>query len=554
MSFPVLPHGFLGSQGDSDGYRIERSLRFNDDDAAYLSRTFGTPTDGKKCTLSLWYKRGNLGGSLSSYGGVVFAASGTNFFSIADNAASGSDELMLWYGNARTLTSTAKFRDPTAWYHLVVAFDSTQATAANRCKVYINGSEVTSWSTDARSNITLNSTITFNTTSISALISGYLAGGVGQYDGYLAEYYFVDGQALTPSTFGDTDSATGRWKAKQVSGLTYGNNGFYLNFSDNSGTTATTLGKDSSGKGNNWTPNNFSVTAGAGNDSLVDSPTNNGTDSGVGGEVRGNYCTLNPLSNTGGTMLDGNMDFYGASAWRFAGGTIAVSSGKWYIEANKSGASTGNTESNVFSFFGFIKPSTLVASGSSHTSYTTSVIGIGDSGWAYNFGSGTSVTTGFGSGDVASIAIDFVAGTYNIRKNNTTVASGTMNFTGLLIPAIFSYASSSRWQPNFGQRPFAYTAPSGFKALCTTNLSKDTAITTSGSFTGNASADGPFVWLNGTPTTMTINGNAVTFGTHADRLAGGFKIRSSSASYNASGSNTFSVSTTDKKFKYARAQ
>ena len=278
MSWPVPPHGFLGSQAatsDNDTYRIERSLRFNGNDTAYLARTFGTPTDAKKCTLSLWYKRSNLGGSLSSYGGVIFAANSTNFFSIADNAASGGDELMLWYGNARTLTSTAKFRDPSAWYHLVIAFDSTQATAANRCRVYINGSEITSWSTDARTNITLNSNIVLNTSGISALISGYVVGGVGQFDGYLAEYYFIDGQALTPSSFGETDAITGRWKAKAYSG-TYGTNGFYLKFADNSGTTATTLGKDSSPNGNNWTPNNFSVTPGSGNDSLTESPSNYG--------------------------------------------------------------------------------------------------------------------------------------------------------------------------------------------------------------------------------------------------------------------------------------
>jgi hypothetical protein len=289
------------------------------------------------------------------------------------------------------------------------------------------------------------------------------------FNGYLTEINFIDGQALTPSSFGETDAITGRWKAKAYSG-TYGTNGFYLKFADNSGTTSTTLGKDSSPNGNNWTPNNFSVTAGADNDSLVDSPTNYGSDTGVGGAVRGNYCTLNPLSNNGGTMVDGNLDFYGPSAFTFAGGTIAVSSGKWYIEATHFGASVGNTEGNTYSFIGFIKPSTLVSAGLSHTSYTSSVIGIGDSGWAYNFASGSSVTTGFGSGDIASVSIDFTTGSYNIRKNNTSIASGTMAFTGELIPAIFSYESTYRWQPNFGQRPFAYTAPTGFKALCTTNF------------------------------------------------------------------------------------
>jgi hypothetical protein len=106
---------------------------------------------------------------------------------------------------------------------------------------------------------------------------------------------------------------------------------------------------------------------------------------------------------------------------------------------------------------------------------------------------------------------------------------------------------------NFGQRPFAYTAPSGFKALCTTNLPTG-SITTSGSFTGNANADGPFVYLNGVPTAMTINSNAVTFATHADKLSNGFKLRTSSGSYNTAGSNTYSITTTGAEFKFARAQ
>ena len=157
---------------------------------------------------------------------------------------------------------------------------------------------------------------------------------------YYAEYYLIDGQQLAASSFGETDSATGVWKPKAFSG-TYGTNGFYLKFADNSGTTSTTLGKDSSGNGNNWTPNNFSVTAGAGNDSMVDSPTSYGTDTGVGGEVRGNYATLNPLNkNSAITLANGNLDF-SASNNRFVTSTIAVSSGKWYWEFVPANGSTG---------------------------------------------------------------------------------------------------------------------------------------------------------------------------------------------------------------------
>jgi hypothetical protein len=470
MPWPVHPNGLLGAQGDNDSYRVERSLRFNSADNAYLSRTMGTPTSQTTATLSLWVKRSGI--SKTNYGDSFWDAEASNYnlFGFAGTGSGNTDSLLFSFRAGGTYYSNAVYRDPSAWYHIVCVYDSTNATQADRFRFFVNGVRGTFISTPA---FALGYTFESSIGAGTYRIADFSLNSQWRPDFYLAEYYWIDGQALSPSSFGETDAITGRWKAKVYSG-TYGNNGFYLKFADNSGTTDTTLGKDSSGNGNNWTPNNFSVTAGIGNDSLVDSPTNYGSDTGVGGAVRGNYCTLNPLSNNGGTMVDGNLDFYGSSAFRFAGGTIAVSSGKWYIEATHFGASVGNTEGNVYSFIGFIKPSTLVSAGLSHTSYTSSVIGIGDSGWAYNFASGSSVTTGFGSGDIASVSIDFTTGSYNIRKNNTSITSGTMAFTGELIPAIFSYESTYRWQPNFGQRPFAYTAPTGFKALCTTNFSTPT--------------------------------------------------------------------------------
>jgi hypothetical protein len=466
MPWPVHPTGFFGARGDSDTYRIERSLRFNDDDAAYLSRTFGTPTDGKKCTLSLWYKRGNLGGALSSFGGSIFAANSSNFFSIAENSASGSDELMLWYGNARTLTSTAKFRDPSSWYHLVIVFDSTQATSSNRCRVYINGSEVTSWSTDARTNITLNSTITFNTASISALISGYQAGGVGQFDGYIAEYYFIDGQALTPSSFGETDAITGRWKAKAYGG-TYGTNGYYLKFADNSGTTATTLGKDSSSNGNNWTPNNFSVTAGAGNDSLVDSPTNYGSDTGVGGNVRGNYCTLSAIDFAAGasgfTLTDGNLRYSksGDSGNSRIRGTTFAGSGKYYWEYNIVSVGAAGLTAGIASTQFRIG----TVNDAPYRSYSAS-------GNKASGATSTSYGSSYTANDIIGLAVDVDAGTLVFYKNGTSQGTAFTDIAGSQWTAFIQ--GEAVVNCNFGQRPFAYTAPSGFKALCTQNLTQPT--------------------------------------------------------------------------------
>jgi len=177
---------------------------------------------------------------------------------------------------------------------------------------------------------------------------------------------------------------------------------------------------------------------------------------------------------------------------------------------------------------------------------------------------GTSVVTsssGATTGDVVQVAVDLDAGKIWFGVNNTWIdsgnpASGTnaayTGLSGTYLPTI-GVLDGGKCNTNWGARPFAYTAPSGFKALCDTNLPEGT-ITTSGTFTGNALADGPFVYLNGVPTAITINGNAVTFATHADKLSNGFKVRTSSGSYNTAGSNTYSVSTTGAKLKYARAQ
>ena len=154
-----------------------------------------------------------------------------------------------------------------------------QSSADDRVKIYINGVQETSFSTSG--NPSQNMNIAFNDTSVHRI--GSQSNSLGNYmDGYMAEVNFIDGFQYDPSYFAETDSITGQWIPKKYVG-SYGTNGFYLNFSDNSGTTATTLGKDYSGNGNNFTPNNFSVAAGVENDSLEDTPTNN-------------FCTLNPIT------------------------------------------------------------------------------------------------------------------------------------------------------------------------------------------------------------------------------------------------------------------
>jgi hypothetical protein len=192
--------------------------------------------------------------------------------------------------------------------------------------------------------------------------------------------------------------------------------------------------------------------------------------------------------------------------------------------------------------------STSFSGGSALSAYWNSSQGIGKNG------SYLSATPTFTYGDVIGIAYDADAGTVTFYKNNTAQTPVVTGVTGTYAPAFsINYYTAPTLNVNFGQQPFSYTPPTGFVRLNAYNISAGT-ITTSGSFTGNALADGPFIWLNGTPTAMTINGNAVTFGTHADKLANGFKVRTTSTSYNSTGSNTYSVSTTDAQFKYEIAQ
>jgi len=451
---------FAASKTDSvsGGYQISRSLRFNSADSAYLSRLPASTGNRQTYTWSGWVKRSTLGARNGIF--VCVNGGGTTYAGIEFNA---SDQLTSYDSNASSTTSvvtTQVFRDVSAWYHIVYAVDTTQATASNRVKLYVNGVQITSFSTadypPQNSNTYINST---NSHSIGSWqpITGL------NLNGYMTEINFIDGQALTPSSFGETNAQTGVWQPKAYSG-SYGTNGFYLNFSDNSNTTAATLGKDYSGNSNNWTPNNFSVTAGAGNDSMVDSPTSYGTDTGVGGTVRGNYATCNPLLGSTATLSNGNLDIVVGTTATKVLATIGMSSGKWYWEYSYTSL-TGDGISGI---------ATAQASITAH-------VGLDAYSWGYVAGTGNKATNSASSaygasyttGDVIGVAFDADAGTLVFYKNGTSQGTAYSSLTsGPYFPAFGDNAagSSSSLNTNFGQRPFAYTAPSGYKALCTQNL------------------------------------------------------------------------------------
>jgi hypothetical protein len=446
------------TQVSDGGYQISRSLRFNSADTTYLGRTPSTASNRRTYTWSGWVKRSAIG--VGDQRVFEAGASSSNVFWFGFGNDGSSDQFLIQDysgGFGIQLATTPIYRDPSAWYHVVVAIDTTQATSTNRVKLYINGVQVTVFSTATYPS--QNYDTRTNQTVAHDIGGSSVIGGSAYFNGYITEVNFIDGSQLTPSSFGETNAQTGVWQPKAYSG-SYGTNGFYLNFSDNSNTTAATLGKDYSGNGNNWTPNNFSVTAGAGNDSLVDSPTSYGTDTGVGGTVRGNYSTLNPLNlGASATLANGNLDHASTSGvWTTALSTIGMTSGQWYFEATMT--STGEQMVGIANQ-AFTTSTYLGANSNSWAYYST--------GFKYFNASASAYGTAYSNGAVIGVALDLDAGTVTFYANGSSQGQAFSGLTGPLFFGVSGISSTTR-VVNFGQRPFAYTAPSGFKALCTQNL------------------------------------------------------------------------------------
>ena len=235
----------------SGGYQISRSLRFNSADSAYLDRTPASSGNRKTWTWSGWVKKTVVGDGRYP---LLFGAQNTTRDFLRFNGE--ALQFVLNNGTSGNLITTAVYRDVSAWYHIVLAVDTTQATDTNRVKIYVNGVQVTAFSTTTYPAQNYDTFVNMNVAQRLGNDAGF---SDGYYNGYMTEVNFIDGQALTPSSFGETNAQTGVWQPKAYSG-SYGTNGFYLNFSDNSNTTAATLGKDYSGNGNNWTPYNHIVT------------------------------------------------------------------------------------------------------------------------------------------------------------------------------------------------------------------------------------------------------------------------------------------------------
>ena len=449
---------FLGTTGGGSvkqyggqanlGYFIKNSLRFRSSANSNLSRTPASASNRQTWTWSGWVKRGLLSSGeqvLFSVGSSYTTQTYFTFYIGSDNT------LVTSTGTAEIFRTTQLFRDPAAWYHIVLVVDTTQATADNRTRLYINGTEVTSFTRGT--NLTQNTDYGINNNVIH-----YIGRDFAQtiyFDGYIAEVNLIDGQALTPSSFGKTDAATGQWIPKKFAG-TYGTNGFYLKFADASAPTAAAIGKDSSLNGNNWTPNNISVTAGATYDAMIDSPTLSASAS--------NYCVLNPLNPNSGTISNGNLNqLFASASYQTAIGTLAMSSGSWYCEVTCT--AIGGTGDGVIGIAA-TQPSSTFA-GATATSY-----GWYSKGQTYNNGTGVSYNGGatWTTNDVIGIAFNATSGSLEFYKNGT---SQGVAYSGIPASDYFigvSSHSSTTYAANFGQRPFAHTPPSGFKSLNTYNL------------------------------------------------------------------------------------
>jgi hypothetical protein len=439
-------------------YPVGNSLRFNSSSSDTLSRTPASSGNRKTWTWSGWVKRSTLGtqqalfynsnGATSNgHGGIYIESDNTLWFAGTNDGAS--------YTNA--INTNAVLRDVSAWYHIVVVCDTTNATQANRQLIYINSVLQTVTVTQA---ITLNADLQINrNTKTDIGVLGY-TGPAGYLNGYLAEINFVDGQALTPSSFGQTDSATGIWTPLPYTG-SFGTNGFYLKFANSAA-----LGTDSSGNGNTFTVNNLTSI-----DQTTDTPTNN-------------FATLNPLfaGTSSATFAEGNLKYTATgTTQKNTVSTIAVSSGKWFCESKFSVISSGYPGVGIMDSQSSLQ-TTISYLGSSADSYC-----IFASGDIYNNGSLTAIGTTFANTDIVGLGLDLDSGTKTLKiyKNGSLVYTQTVSTpANAYVFATSNNLNTSETQFNFGNPiysansytdgagygNFSYAVPSGYYSLNTKNL------------------------------------------------------------------------------------
>ena len=447
--------------------------------STYLQRTFSTPTSRKIFTVSLWFKRTSLGSTQNLFGNGT--GTNTDGFGLIDFLS--DDRLRVTetpdYATSNyDVYTSRKFRDTSAWYHVVVAMDTTQATASNRIKIYTNGQLETSLDTASYPSLNLDTKITLNN---SHIIGRRVNSATDYFNGNMAHYHFIDGTAYDASTFGETDADSGIWKPKTSPSVTYGTNGFFLKFGNSA-----SLGTDSSGNANNFT------LSGSGTQTL-DTPSNV-------------FATWNPLIVSSITLSNGNLlGTATTTAWGSFASTLAVTSGKYYWETKPNIIS-----GNAFYMLGIVKYDGT----SKDIGYTNTgaISGVSLNGVAYYSDAGfiqinntnTSYGSSYTSGDIIGIALDLDNNYLYVSKNGTwqnsaDPSAGTGGYslsswnTGYPVAPAFSIARDGasdqcNLSTNFGNGyfgttavatpesdsagigKFEYSVPSGYYALCTKNI------------------------------------------------------------------------------------
>ena len=453
----------IGANTLDGAYSISNSARFEDGDSPYLSLSHGANGNSKIMTWSFWTKIGNLG--INKY---LFGHSSVDDACFINN----SDQLRLYINNSSdgNMITDMLFRDPSAWYHIVIAMDTSQSTAANRVKFYVNGSAATLGTATYPDQ---NYDLTGLNTSTNNQYIGREKGG-NYFDGYISEFHFIDGTLKAASDFGETND-NGVWVPKKYSG-SYGTNGYFFEFKQ-TGTSADASGKgaDTSGNTNHFDDNNMTA-----EDITTDTPTNN-------------FCTMNPLvPTTDVTFSEGNLKMAFTNSGKGSClSTIGMTNGKWYFE-NKAETVGGGTMVGIFGEgvdidawplyldgIGVISPNGYKSVNGTETSYgdsytdddivsvavdlTNNKIYWAKNGAWMNSGDPTSGSTGTGA---LSLTADKTWFAGFADGSTSTSGASIMNFGNP------SYTNSSSVADANGYGAFEYAPPSGYYALCTKNLAE----------------------------------------------------------------------------------
>ena len=479
--FPIIYSG--NGQGQrvgtfvpfTDNGTIAKSVMYNDGDSAYIQRTPSSETNRDTWTLSYWVKRGVTGQK------VIFQH-GADQNNCVNHMFDSNNRLNYQMTNSGSYTDSLitnmTFEDTSKWYHIVLAVDTTQSTEAYRVRMYVDGDEITSWST---ANYPAQNVDTDMNTTTAFRIGGQVSGSLIGFDGYLAEVNFIDGQQLTPSTFGVTDTSTGRWIPKALTGITYGTNGFRLQFG-----TDSALGDDTSGNTNDFTATNLTAS-----DQRTDTPTNN----------LPTMRPYNPSYNT--TQAQGNLQYTatGTNAGYPMCSTLRPNSGKWYAEVRTSTNGGGNVIT-----MGIYIQEDMHSWDNSANFYPGGQLSNGD-----GCGAGLWVSTGtnylvsstlgaqvvtsnptysLAAGDVFGIAVDVDNSLVSFYGNNgSLIGSTSILRPGRIIFTAMAVTSSDTWNWNFGDNPtfdgnetaggntdgdgngnFYHSVPTGFKMLRQDNM------------------------------------------------------------------------------------